>query len=84
MVLAANRVIDGRTLLVLVAVTRPAHAAAHRTDHDDDHHHDPGRRRPPATTTTTTHPSGTTTTTTTVPLNDLPVADPFKYAGPTT
>jgi D-alanyl-D-alanine carboxypeptidase (penicillin-binding protein 5/6) len=77
LVLAANRLIDGRTLLVLVAVTgqpTPPPTAPTTTT----------TTRPPGTTTTTTRPPGTTTTTTTLPLDDEPVADPFKYAGPTT
>jgi D-alanyl-D-alanine carboxypeptidase (penicillin-binding protein 5/6) len=78
MVLAADRVIDGRVLLVLVAVTgqpTPPPTAPTTTT---------TTRAPAGTTTTTTRPSGTTTTTTTLPLNDEPVVDPFKYAGPTT
>ncbi len=74
MVLAADRVIDGRTLLVLVAVTgqpTPPPTAPTTTT----------TTRPPGTTTTTTRPPGTTTTTTTLPLDDEPVVDPFKYAG---
>ena len=79
MVLAADRVIDGRTLLVLVAVTRPAHAAAHRTAPRP-----PPPVRPGTTTTTDPVRRRTTTTTTTLPLDDQPIADPFKYARPTT
>ncbi len=81
MVLAANRVIDGRVLLVLVAVTgqpTPPPTAPTTTTTTTT------RPSGPTTTTTTTRPSGPTTTTTTLPLDDEPVADPFKYAGPTT
>jgi len=80
MVLAANRTVQHREVLVLVAVLgQPT----------------PPPTEPKSTTTTTTTTRGpatpakkatpaTTTTTTTIPLNDLPIADPFKYAGPTT
>ena len=85
MVLAANRMIEGRSVLVLVAVlgqptpppTLPKSTTATTT-----------------TTTTTTGPAApaapattgppSPTTTTTIPLNDLPIADPFKFARPPT
>ena len=72
MVLAANRTLQGRQVLVLAAVlgqpTPP-----------------PTLPKPPAHPTTTTRPpAAPTTTTTSIPLNDLPIADPFKYARPTT
>ncbi len=94
LVLAANRVIGGRTLLVIEAVlgqpTPPPTVPKSTTTTTS---------RPPATTTTTAPASGTTppaaapttsttqppaptTTTTSIPLDDLPIADPFKYARP--
>jgi D-alanyl-D-alanine carboxypeptidase (penicillin-binding protein 5/6) len=75
MVLATNRVIEGRSVLVLVAVlTQPT----------------PPPTVPTTTTTTTTTapPPGSpvvtapTTTTTTIPVDQLNVADPFKYTRP--
>ncbi len=80
LVLASNRVIDGRSLLVLVAVTgqptpppTPPSSTTTTTTTTGG-----------ATTTTTTKATGATTTTTTLPLDDEPVVDPFKYGGPTT
>jgi hypothetical protein len=93
LVLAANRVIGGRSLLVIEAVlgqpTPPPTIPTTTTT------------RPPATTTTTapaapvagappttapppttTRPPPPTTTTTSIPIDDLPIADPFKYARP--
>ncbi len=83
MVLAAEQTVDGRTVLVLVAVLgQPVPAAV----------------APPTTTTTTTAPKPTraggsgptttptttapTTTTTTEPADDLEVPDPFRYTRP--
>jgi D-alanyl-D-alanine carboxypeptidase (penicillin-binding protein 5/6) len=74
MVLATNRVIDGRTVLVLVAVlSQPT----------------PPPTVPTTTTTTTTAPaagaassSAPTTTTTTIPIDELNVPDPFKFTRP--
>jgi serine-type D-Ala-D-Ala carboxypeptidase (penicillin-binding protein 5/6) len=89
MVLAADRVVQGRTVLVLAAVLgQPT----------------PPPTVPPTTTTTTTAPRATTTTTpaaappataappttapppstttTTTPLDDLNVPDPFRYTRP--
>jgi hypothetical protein len=83
MVLAANRVVDGRTVVVLAAVLgQPV----------------PPPTVPPTTTTTTTPPTTTTTTpaaaapapapgapqttTTTIPRDDLPVPDPFRFTRP--
>jgi D-alanyl-D-alanine carboxypeptidase (penicillin-binding protein 5/6) len=77
LVLAADRTIRDRQVMVLVAVLgQPT----------------PPPSPPPSTsstTTSTTHagtsgPPTTTTTTTTTPPNDLPIADPFRYAAPTT
>jgi len=100
MVLAADRTIQGRTVLVLVAVlgqptppptlpkptpttttTAPPPPAPTTTAPTV-----PGTPPtvPPPTTTTTTTPPPPTTTTTSIPLNDLPIADPFKFARPTT
>jgi len=87
LVLAADRVIDGRSLLVIEAVlgqpTPPPTVPTTTTT------------RPTTTTTTVPPPAGTPTTsstttttvprttTTTIPVDDLPIADPFKYARPT-
>ncbi|HEV3131249.1 MAG TPA: hypothetical protein VGY51_04735, partial [Acidimicrobiales bacterium] len=98
MVLAANRVIQGRSVTVLVAVlAQPVPP--------------PTIPKPPATTTTTAPPAPPpapappaapgavvppttappptttttpppTTTTTTIPLDDLPVVDPLRYTRP--
>ena len=92
LVLAANRVIGGRTVLVIEAVlgqptppptipkptttttTRPPPTTTTTA---------PAAGTPPApTTTTTTKPPPPTTTTTSIPIDDLPIADPFKYARP--
>lgn len=97
MVLAANRTVQGREVLVLVAVlgqptppptlpkpttttTRPTTPAPTTTTAP------PVPGAPPTTPapTTTTAPPAPTTTTTSIPLNDLPIADPFKFARPTT
>jgi serine-type D-Ala-D-Ala carboxypeptidase (penicillin-binding protein 5/6) len=89
MVLASYRTVEHRQVLVLVAVlgqpTPPPTMPTASTT---------------TTTGTTTSPTKvpltpgskpgsaqsnqSTTTTTSTPLNDLPIADPFKYAGPTT
>ncbi len=93
LVLAAHRVIGGRTLVVIEAVlgqptppptipkptttttTRPPATTTTTA---------PAAGAPPAapTTTTTTQPPPPTTTTTSIPIDDLPIADPFKYARP--
>ena len=70
MVLAADRIIQGRQVLVIVDVlgqpTPP-----------------PTLPKPPPTTpTTTTTLPPPTTTTTSIPLKDLPIADPFKFTRP--
>ena len=73
LVLAADRAVGGRTVLVLAAVlTQPVPAAI----------------VPPTATTTTTAasahaPPTSTTTTSTIPADDLEVPDVFRYAGPT-
>ncbi len=91
LVLAANRVIGGRTLLVIEAVLgQPTPAPTvpksttddHPTSHHDDHHPGGGTTPPAGQATTTTQPPASSTTTTSVPLDDLPIADPFKYARP--
>ncbi len=92
LVLAADRVIQGSQVLVLVAVlgqptppptppkstttttTRPPSPTSTST---------PAAAAPGATPAPST-PTGPATTTTTVPVSDLPIADPFKFAGPTT
>ncbi|MGO8873292.1 MAG: hypothetical protein ACLQPH_18180, partial [Acidimicrobiales bacterium] len=70
MVLAADRQVGGRTVLVIVAVLgQPV----------------PPPIAPTTTTTTTRAPGGgapTTTTTSTVPPSDLNVPDPFRYTRP--
>ena len=70
MVLAADRIIQGRQVLVIVDVlgqpTPPPPLP---------------KPTPPTTTTTTTRPPPTTTTTS-IPLKDLPIADPFKFTRP--
>jgi D-alanyl-D-alanine carboxypeptidase (penicillin-binding protein 5/6) len=69
MVLAADRVIGGRPVLVLAAVlTQPVPAAI----------------VPPPTPAParTTAPTPTTSTTTTLPANDREVPDVFRFAGP--
>ena len=88
LVLAADRVIGGRTLLVIEAVlgqptppptipksttttTRPATTTTTAPS--------AGGAGGSASPTTTTVPA---TTTTTVPVDDLPIADPFKYTRP--
>ncbi len=73
MVLAADRVIGGRPVLVMAAVlTQPVPPPVE-----------------PTTTTTTTPPktpasatSASTSTTTTIPQDDLQVPDPFRYTRP--
>ena len=107
MVLAANRSIQGRDVLVIVAVlgqptppptlpkpppttttTQPAPAPAPEptTTTTTVPGTPPPATEPPTTTTTTAPPPPPppTTTTTSIPLNDLPIADPFKFARPTT
>ena len=93
MVLAANRVIQGRSVLVIVAVlgqptpppTLPKPSPTTTTTRPPPTTTTvppaAGAPPPPTTTTTTTRPPPTTTTTT-IPLSDLPIADPFKYTRP--
>jgi hypothetical protein len=96
MVLAANRVLDGRPVLVLAAVlTQPVPPPIVPTTTTT-------RPRPTPTTTPTTAPPATgapapattappttappppapPTTTTTIPVDDLQVPDPFRYTRP--
>jgi len=100
MVLAADRVIDGQSVLVLAAVlgqptpppvvpattttTRPAPTTTTAPG-------PPAAAAPaapaasaPAPTTSTAPPTGPTSTTTTTPVDDLEVPDPLKYTGPVT
>ena len=91
MVLAAERTVRDRQVLVLVAVlgqptpppTQPKPSTSTTTTA-------PTAAHPPAppaagsTTPTAPAPPTSTTTTTTIPRDDLPIADPFKYARPTT
>jgi len=87
MVLAANRVIEGRSVLVIVAVlgqptpppTLPKPTPTTTTTTTTTAPPAPGAPPPPPTTTTQPPP---TTTTTSIPLKDLPIADPFKYTRP--
>jgi D-alanyl-D-alanine carboxypeptidase (penicillin-binding protein 5/6) len=94
LVLAADRVIYGRSVLVLTAVltqpvpppivpttttTRPKPAPTTTTAPP------PVPGSPPTTTPPTTAPPATVpTTTTTIPLNDLQVPDPLRYTRPVT
>jgi hypothetical protein len=87
MVLAADRIIQGRSVLVIVAVlgqptpppTLPKPTPTTTTTTTTTTPPAPGS--PPAPTTTTTVPPPTTTTTS-IPLKDLPIADPFKFTRP--
>ncbi len=97
MVLAANRLIQGRSVLVIVDVlgqptpppTLPKPTPTTTTTRPPPTTTTvppaPGAPPPPPTTTTTstttTRPPPTTTTTT-LPLTDLPIADPFKFTRP--
>jgi D-alanyl-D-alanine carboxypeptidase (penicillin-binding protein 5/6) len=96
MVLAANRTVQHRQVLVLVAVlgqptpspTLPKSTTTTTRAPANSIPVSTTTSAPPNPTTTTAPPHSPTpvptTTTTTIPLNDLPIADPFKYAGPTT
>jgi len=91
MVLAANRIIEGRSVLVIVAVLgqptppptlpKPTPTTTTTTTTTTTAPPAPGAPPPPPTTTTTTEPPPTTTTTS-IPLKDLPIADPFKFTRP--
>ena len=88
MVLAADRTIDGRDVLVLVSVTGqptppPTRPTTTTTTSTTTTTTVPGKAGAPAPTTTVpVRTPTTTTTTTTVPVDDLPIADPFKYTRP--
>jgi hypothetical protein len=93
MVLAADRVVQGRTVLVLADVlgqpTPPptvpptTTTTAPKATTTTTPAATPGGATPPATAApTTTAPPPTTTTTTTTPLDDLNVPDPFRYTRP--
>jgi D-alanyl-D-alanine carboxypeptidase (penicillin-binding protein 5/6) len=84
MVLAADREVQGRSVLVIVAVlgqptpppTPPTTTTTTTTAPPPTTTAAPGAAPPP-----TTRPP-TATTTTTIPLNDLNVPDPFRYTRP--
>jgi D-alanyl-D-alanine carboxypeptidase (penicillin-binding protein 5/6) len=90
LVLAADRVIGGRTLLAIEAVlgqptpppTIPKPTTTTRPAPTTTTTAPPAPGAPPPPTPTTTQPPAPTTTTTSVPVDDLPIADPFKYARP--
>lgn len=97
MVLAADRVVDGRTVLVLAAVlgqpvpppvvpsttTTTTTTPPPPTTTTTTAPAAPGATPPPpAPTTTTTTAPPPTTTTTTVPRDDLAIPDPFKFTRP--
>lgn len=91
MVLAADRVVQGRTVLVLVAVlgqpTPPPTVPPTTTTTAPKTTTTmvpttPGAASPPATAAPPTTAPPPTTTTTTTPLNDLNVPDPFRYTRP--
>ncbi len=96
LVLAAYRTVQHRDVLVLVAVLgqptpppsapKPARTTTTTTTRVPAATTNPANPTTPTTPAKKTSPTTTTTTTTTttIPLNDLPIADPFKYAGPTT
>jgi hypothetical protein len=97
MVLAANRIIQGRSVLVLVAVLTqpvppptipkppPTTTTTPPPTTTTTAPPPPAGAAPPPTTTTTPPPTTTApppTTTTTIPLNDLTVPDPFRFTRP--
>ena len=83
MVLAADRVIEGRSVLVLAAVlTQPVPPPVEpttTTTTTTTAPKTPGSPAPPPTSTST---STSTSTTTTIPQDDLQVPDPFRYTRP--
>jgi len=91
MVLAADRIIQGRSVLVIVAVLgqptppptlpKPTPTTTPTTT-TTTAPLAPGAPPPALPPTTTTEPPPTTTTTTSIPLKDLPIADPFKFTRP--
>jgi len=107
MVLAANRTIRGRNVLVMATVlgqptppptmptttttlppppktttTTTTTTPTDTTDATDPAAPTTTSSSTTTTTTTTTRPRPTTTTTTSLPITDLPIADPFKFARP--
>jgi D-alanyl-D-alanine carboxypeptidase (penicillin-binding protein 5/6) len=96
MVLAADRIIQGRQVLVIVDVLgqptppptlpKPPPPTTTTTTTTTTTPPTPGAPGapppPPTTTTTTTTRPPPTTTTTSIPLKDLPIADPFKFTRP--
>ena len=86
MVLAADRIVQGRSVLVIVAVLGqptppPTQPKPTPTTTTTTTIAAPGAPPPPpATPTTSTPPSSTTTTS--IPLRDLPIVDPFKFTRP--
>jgi D-alanyl-D-alanine carboxypeptidase (penicillin-binding protein 5/6) len=93
MVLAGDRIVQGRSVLVIVAVlgqptpppTLPKPTPTATTSPTTTTSAPPAPGAPPPAplppTTTTTEPPPTTTTTS-IPLKDLPIADPFKFTRP--
>jgi hypothetical protein len=85
MVLAANRIVQGRSVLVIVAVLgqpTPPPTLPKPTPTTTTTTAPPAPGAPPSApppTTTTTEPPPTTTT---IPLRDLPIVDPFKFTRP--
>jgi len=85
MVLAADQAVRDRSVLVMVAVlgqptpapTLPKSTTTTTTPHTTT-------TTAPGSPATTAPPATSSTTTTSIPLNDLPIADPFKFARPTT
>ena len=90
MVLAAYRIVQGRSVLVIVAVlgqptpppTLPIPTTTTTTTTSAPQAPGaPPAPPPPPPASTTTEPTPTTTTTS-IPLRDLPIADPFKFTRP--
>ena len=87
MVLAADRIVQGRSVLVIVAVlgqptpppTLPKPTPTTTTTTAPPI---PGTPPPAPSSTTTTAALSSTTTSTSIPLRDLPIVDPFKFARP--
>ena len=89
MVLAANRIVQGRSVLVIAAVLgqptppptlpKPIPTTTTTTTAPPPAPVAPPPAPPPTTTTSELPP---TTTTTSIPLRDLPIDDPFKFTRP--
>ena len=86
MVLAADRIVQGRSVLVIVAVlgqpTPPPVLPKPTTTTTTTTAPPAPGTGPPSAPPTTTTTAPTPTTTTTIPLRDLPIVDPFKFARP--